>query len=46
MADDFHITRAFNLLQEATVLLSGGIESSSRDGMNINENANEIQYSK
>ena len=33
MADDLHITRAFNLLQEATVLLS-----SSR---NINENANE-----
>ena len=42
MADDFHITRAFNLLQEATVLLSGGIESSSRDSININENANEI----
>lgn len=33
MADDLHITRAFNLLQEATVLLS-----SSR---NVNENANE-----
>ena len=29
MADDLHISRAFRLLQEATVLLSGGIESSS-----------------
>ena len=38
MADDLHISRAFRLLQEATVLLSGGIELSSG---NINENANE-----
>ena len=38
MADDLHISRAFRLLQEATVLLSGGIESSSG---NINENVNE-----
>ena len=37
MADDLHITRAFNLLQEATVLLSGGIDPSSRDSTNINE---------
>ena len=38
MADDLHISRAFRLLQEATVLLSSGIESSSG---NINENVNE-----
>ena len=42
MADDLHITRAFNLLQEATVLLSSNIESSSGDSMTSTVTSNAV----